>query len=47
MSYIFFCFILQGDREVKDFIKYIAREATDPLKGYDRNGKKVKSKTEL
>jgi len=37
----------QGDREVKDFIKYIAREATDPLKGYDRNGKKVKSKTEL
>lgn len=37
----------QGDREVKDFIKYIAREATDPLTGYDRTGKKVKSKTEL
>jgi protein disulfide isomerase family A protein 3 len=34
----------QGAREVKDFIEYIAREAATPLQGYDRSGKKVKSK---
>jgi len=35
----------EGGREVDDFLKYIARESTDQLKGYDRKGKK--SKTEL
>lgn len=38
--------ILQGGREVNDFIDYIARESTNPLNGWDRKGKKVK-KTEL
>lgn len=37
-----------GGREVDDFIKYLARESTEPLSGYTREGKKVKSKkTEL
>jgi protein disulfide isomerase family A protein 3 len=36
----------EGGREVDDFIKYIAKSSTDPLQGYNRNGKK-KSKTEL
>ena len=31
---------LQGGREVNDFIKYLARESTEPLTGYDRNGAK-------
>ncbi|KAL8606439.1 hypothetical protein ACOMHN_015528 [Nucella lapillus] len=30
----------EGGREVKDFIKYLAKEATNELQGYDRNGKK-------
>lgn len=33
-----------GAREVKDFINYIARESTSPLKGYSRDGSKVKPK---
>lgn len=33
-----------GGREVKDFIKYIAKHSTDGLKGYDRDGKKIKKK---
>ncbi|CAD5116862.1 DgyrCDS5703 [Dimorphilus gyrociliatus] len=37
----------EGGREVKDFLKYLAKESTDPLVGYDRNGKKLKKKTEL
>lgn len=37
----------EGGREVDDFIKYLARESTNELKGYDRSGKKIKSKTEL
>ncbi|GFO44763.1 protein disulfide-isomerase [Plakobranchus ocellatus] len=39
----------EGGREVKDFIKYLAKESTDGLKGYDRDGKKKKKdkKTEL
>ncbi|XP_060537218.1 protein disulfide-isomerase A3 [Cylas formicarius] len=38
----------EGGREVDDFIKYIAKEATDELKGYDRKGNPKKSdKTEL
>lgn len=32
----------EGGREVKDFIKYLAKESTDELQGYDRNGKKKK-----
>ncbi|XP_071109645.1 protein disulfide-isomerase A3-like [Haliotis cracherodii] len=37
-----------GGREVDDFLKYLAKESTNQLRGYDRNGKKVKSKkTEL
>lgn len=34
-----------GGREVDDFIKYIAKQATNELKGYDRSGNK--KKTEL
>jgi protein disulfide isomerase family A protein 3 len=39
----------EGAREVADFFKYLAKESTDPLKGYSREGKKVKKdkKTEL
>jgi len=37
----------EGGREVEDFIKFIAREATDPLVGYDRSGKLTKAKTDL
>jgi len=36
----------EGGREVKDFLKYLAKESTDGLAGYDRSGKKQK-KTEL
>ncbi|KAK2151762.1 hypothetical protein LSH36_352g00009 [Paralvinella palmiformis] len=32
-----------GGREVNDFIKYLAKESSDGLKGYDRDGKKKKS----
>ena len=42
-----FALYFQGGREVNDFIKYLAKESTNPLSGYDRNGKKKKSKTEL
>lgn len=35
-----------GGREVKDFVKYLAAEATDELKGYNRDGKKRKAKKE-
>uniref|UniRef100_A0A1I8B5H5 protein disulfide-isomerase n=1 Tax=Meloidogyne hapla TaxID=6305 RepID=A0A1I8B5H5_MELHA len=34
----------QGGREVNDFIKFIAEQATNPLKGYGRDGKKKKAK---
>lgn len=34
----------QGAREVKDFVKFIAEQATEPLKGYTREGKKKKVK---
>ena len=33
---------LQGGREVDDFIQYLAKESTDPMKGFDRKGKKQK-----
>ena len=32
----------QGGREVKDFVKYIAENASDELNGYDRKGKEKK-----
>jgi len=32
----------EGGREVDDFIKYLAKEATDALDGYDRNGSSKK-----
>ncbi|CAM2725123.1 unnamed protein product [Rotaria socialis] len=34
----------EGGREVDDFIKYLAKEATEPLNGYDRNGSKKSKK---
>ena len=37
----------EGGREVDDFIKYLAKEATDPLNGFDRTGKQQNEKTEL
>jgi protein disulfide isomerase family A protein 3 len=41
----------EGGREVEDFIKYLAKESTEPLSGFDRSGKKTadkkKSKTDL
>ena len=37
----------EGGREVDDFIKYLAKEATEPLSGYDRKGKKTKAKSDL
>jgi len=37
----------EGGREVDDFIKYLAKEATDPLNGFDRDGNKIEGKTEL
>ncbi|BFY97061.1 hypothetical protein BsWGS_00101 [Bradybaena similaris] len=37
--------IYDGEREVNDIIKFLAREATDQLRGYDRDGnKKAKKK---
>lgn len=36
-----------GGREVDDFIKYIAKHATEELKGYKRDGKPKKKKEEL
>lgn len=35
-----------GGREVKDFIKFIAEHASEPLKGYTPDGKKKKAKAE-
>lgn len=35
------CLFFQGAREVKDFIKYIAKHATVQLNGYDRDGDKI------
>jgi protein disulfide isomerase family A protein 3 len=32
----------EGGREVDDFVKYLAKESTDPLNGFDRAGKKTK-----
>ena len=35
--------LFQGGREVNDFIKYLTKEATEPLNDYDRNGQKKSS----
>lgn len=35
----------EGGREVDDFLKYVAKHATNELKGYDRKGNQ--KKTEL
>lgn len=37
--------VMQSGREVEDFIKYLAKEATDELTGWDRKGNE--KKTEL
>jgi protein disulfide isomerase family A protein 3 len=37
----------QGGRELDDFIKYLARESTNELKGWNRDGTKKKQKKEL
>ncbi|CAH1134868.1 unnamed protein product [Ceutorhynchus assimilis] len=37
----------EGGREVDDFVKYIAKEATNELKGWDRSGNPKDVKTEL
>ncbi|KAH3841036.1 protein disulfide-isomerase A3-like [Dreissena polymorpha] len=34
----------EGGREVDDFVKYLAKEATNELKGFGRDGKKKKAK---
>ncbi len=34
----------EGGREVDDFVKYLAKESTDGLRGFDKNGKKKKEK---
>lgn len=41
-----FFFFLQEGRDLDDFLKFIAKRATNELKGYDRKGKE-KQKTEL
>lgn len=37
----------EGGREADDFLKYIAKHATNELKGFDRSGKAKEAKTEL
>jgi protein disulfide isomerase family A protein 3 len=37
----------EGGREVDEFIKYLARESTNQMSGYGRDGKKIKKNTEL
>ncbi|XP_072402081.1 protein disulfide-isomerase A3 [Diabrotica undecimpunctata] len=37
----------EGGRDVDDFIKYVAKHATNELKGYDRSGSPKEGKTEL
>lgn len=33
----------ESGREIDDFVKYIAKHATEELKGFDRSGKPTKS----
>lgn len=37
----------EGGREVSDFLEYIAKHASSPLKGFDAKGKPLSEKTEL
>jgi protein disulfide isomerase family A protein 3 len=37
----------EGGREVDDFIKYLAKESTEPLDSYDRNGSKKKGSAKV
>lgn len=37
----------EGGREVDDFVQYIAKHATNELKGFDRKGNAKSDKTEL
>ncbi|XP_022914992.2 protein disulfide-isomerase A3 [Onthophagus taurus] len=37
----------EGGRDLEDFVKYIAKQATKELKGFDRKGNEKKEKTEL
>ena len=39
----------QGEREVKNFVEFLAKESTDQLEGFDRSGKPLKKakKSEL
>lgn len=46
MTWFFSC-ILQGGREVDEFIKYLAKESTDGLSGYNRDGKKKKKEKKI
>jgi len=39
--------VYPGGRSIDDFIDFIARESTKPLKKFDRNGKRKSSKKEL
>jgi hypothetical protein len=34
--------VYEGERELKDFIKFVANHSTQELIGFDRNGKKKK-----
>jgi hypothetical protein len=34
--------IYEGDKELKDLIKFVANHSTEELIGFDRNGKKKK-----
>lgn len=36
----------ESGRTLEDFIKYIAKQSTNELKGYDRSGKEIKPKTD-
>lgn len=36
----------EGGRDLEDFIKYIAKHATEELKGFDRKGKPVKARND-
>lgn len=39
--------MLQGGRDLNDFVKYIASKATNELNGFDRSGKPKDGKNEL
>lgn len=47
MFYGYYVKFLQGGRDIDDFIRYIAKQATNELKGFDRKGNPKSEKTEL